>query len=186
MNIKFNSQHYLYHGTIDLYGDLIEQKGIRIIQRTDNGVDFGAGFYLSSHDTKLAVRTAIRRTEKTPPPSDEMLELLGMSRMEFLIKRNNEGFKPVVLKFQINDYEAWNVKKHLQFCIDDEEWQKHVWKWRRINGAPQMDTTFGPVADNGLRGASHLDILAIQNANQIAIHNQETADLLNLLEVKPC
>ncbi|MDX5882598.1 MULTISPECIES: hypothetical protein [Bacillus cereus group] len=51
---------------------------------------------------------------------------------------------------------------------------------------PQIDTICGLVADNGVRGTSHLEILAIQNANQIAIHNQETADLLNLLEVKPC
>ncbi len=70
--------------------------------------------------------------------------------------------------------------------MNNEDWQKHVWKWRHKNGVPQIDTICGLVADNGVRGTSHLEILAIQNANQIAIHNQETADLLNLLEVKPC
>lgn len=115
MNITFNSQHYLYHGTIDLYGDLIKQKGIHIIQRTNNGVDFGSGFYLSSNDKELAIRTAIRRTEKTPPPSDEVLKLLGMNRLQFLVERNKKGFKPVLLKFQINDYEVWNTKNICNF-----------------------------------------------------------------------
>ncbi|WP_179952015.1 DUF3990 domain-containing protein [Bacillus sp. FDAARGOS_235] len=171
--LTFDANRSLYHGTIDLFGELIIQHGIKIVTRSGNGVDFGAGFYLTNN-LQQAIDCAKDRTEFPSVPNAHILNLLGMSTRDFLGLKHT--FKPVVLEYKINNPEHWMSLDHKQFTKESINWKQHVWQMRQSQIIPDYNWTFGPVADGGIFSDHYPSIKAHPHMDQLAVHAQSAAD----------
>ncbi len=172
----------LYHGTINLYADLIQEQGIKIFPRNKGSVDFGAGFYLTTNYDQ-AREWAKRRTEK-PIPSKQLLELSKMTVRDFLGMK--ESFKPVVLKFEIENIDHWLKLNYKIFKNANEDWKQFVSEMRRGDLAPSNEWIYGPVADGGLLSENYQDIRAYNNKDQLAVLTEKAVKHLNMKEVIKC
>lgn len=182
MRFHFDFTEYLYHGTIDLFGELIRQHGIKIIKRSKNGVDFGPGFYLTVGNEEQARVWAERKAENPAIPNAEILELLQMTVRDFLGIRTS--IKPCILKYRITDTTAWMSLRKIIFTKDDHLWKRHVWIWRQAQSPPeQYDWIFGPVADGGINKETFQGIDAYPIHNQLSLHNEDVTRFLELVEV---
>ncbi|MGY0691384.1 DUF3990 domain-containing protein [Virgibacillus sp. FSP13] len=187
MYTNHNPDLPLYHGTISLYSDSIVKHGVKIFPRKKGGVDFGPGFYLTNSFDQ-AKEWAERRTDR-PIPNKQVLDLSGITIHDFLgMKR---GFKPVVLRFRINDLIKWKQLNYKIFEFDNNKWKFLVWNMRQDNQhllKPKFnfDWIYGPVADGGLVSMNYKDIKAYNNKNQLAVLTNGAAEYLELLEVIQC
>jgi len=182
LRIRFDSGEYLYHGTIDLFGELIRRHGIKIIKRSKNGVDFGPGFYLTVGNELQAKEWAERKATNPAIPNTEILNMLQMTVRDFLGSRHT--IKPCIVKFRISDPIAWMSLRKIIFTKDDSSWKRHVWMWRQARVPPeQYDWIFGPVADGGINKEAFQGIEAYPSHNQLSVHNEDVTQYLELVEV---
>jgi hypothetical protein len=182
LRYTFNPADDLYHGTLDIYADLIIKHGIKIITRSKGGVDFGPGFYLTFGNEEQARNWADKKAELPAIPNRQVLDLLQMTVRDFLGIR--DSIKPSIVKFRIKDPDAWMSLRRKIFTRDDIEWKRYVWTWRQATEPPeQYDWIFGPVADGGINQASFQKILAYNDHNQLSVHNEKAAQLLEVREV---
>lgn len=183
--MQFNPQNFFYHGTINIFSELIKDTGIKITARQNNGVDFGPGFYLTTNFHQAA-KWAKDRAIFSPVPSKEILQLLQMDTREFL--SNKEEYRPSILKYQIKDEENWLDLNNKIFTKESINWKEHVWCWRTAEMPPEKwEWTYGPVADGGLGRTDYHSIRAHPHMDQLAVHNEMIANsLLQLTEVIPC
>lgn len=180
--IRFHSDQTLYHGTIDIYAQIIQEFGIDIIRRKDSGVDFGPGFYVTVGKKQQSKEWAMHKA--LHPSYSNALEKIGITPAKFITIA--EKVKPVIIAFKIKDPQAWLKLRYKEFNLDDLDWKNFVWSGRKLTDPPEYDWIFGPVADGGIYEPSPDGIRTIKNCNQLSIHNKETANMLELLEVIPC
>lgn len=183
MQVGFNPQDYLYHGTSDLYCDIIQNHGIRIIKRPKGDVDFGPGFYVSVGLQQQAAKWALDKAT-FPTYNKEALEIIEMTYRDFMSVKDN--FKPMVLKYRIKDPLGWKELKSKVFLEDNDAWKNWIFHWRKEQSTPEYDWIFGPVADGGLRQDSYREIRSQRGCNQLSIHSQKAIEMLELVEVIPC
>ena len=184
MNVVFDPSQLVFHGTIDLYANIIEKRGMKLINRKKRGVDFGPGFYLSVGIEQQALEMALQRKE-VPRYYSEALEPEGITYNDFRGLR--DSVRPAIMMYRIRDIGTWQQLRHKVFLEDDLDWKRYVWKCRHDGNIPieSYDWVFGPVADGGYDSvAPELIKDAKDGYNQISIHNQETYELLELLEVR--
>jgi hypothetical protein len=182
LRITYNPSLSLYHGTIDLYSDIISENGIKIFPRNKGGVDFGPGFYLTTNFDQ-AKEWAKRRTAK-PIANKQILELASMTVRDFLGMK--EQFKPVVLKYEIKSINNWLKFNHNKYEVDDKDWKEFVWIMRQVDSPLEhfnFHWIYGPVADGGLLSADYKDIKAYSNKDQLAVLTNEAAKYLKITGV---
>lgn len=183
MDLDFDVSATFYHGTVDIYGELIMEKGIKIFNDTPFGLDFGAGLYLTQENKEQAVRLAEQRARKVKVPRKEILDMLGLDAAGFL--EINKSLKPALISFRIKDYQMWELLKHKTFSKESLTWKEYICKWRNIyNVNDEFDTTFGPVADGGYDSGYAYQIKAYKDYNQLAIHTQVAADLFEITNLE--
>lgn len=187
MHVNYDPNLPLYHGTVSLYSDNIIKHGVKIFPRKKGGVDFGSGFYLTTH-FEQAKEWAERRTNK-PIPNKQMLEMSGITIKDFLGMKKD--FKPVVLKFGIKDLSRWEQLNYKVFEFDSNEWKYFVWTMRQNNRyslRPEFnsDWIYGPVADGGLASVDYKDLKAYNNKNQLAVLTNKATEHLKIMEVIQC
>ncbi|BCC14001.1 hypothetical protein BC30048_4426 [Bacillus cereus] len=184
MNLQFDPQQFFYHGTVDIFGNLISEK-IIIVKRKNKGVDFGSGFYLTTNLTKAKI-WAKDKAKYAVMPASEVLELLQMTPRDFLSMKKE--LKPVVLKYRIKDHEKWLNLNNKIFTKESLNWKQHILEWRKRDDIPsEWDWTYGPVADGGINQQDYHLVKAIFEMDQMAVHNELRAnELLELVEVIPC
>lgn len=183
MRVGYNPRDYLYHGTNDLYYDIIRNHGIRIIKRPKGDVDFGPGFYVSVGLQQQAAKWALDKATN-PTYNKEAFEIIGMTFRDFMSVKYN--LKPVVLKYRINDPSRWKELKHKIFLEDNDGWRNWIFHWRKQQCTPEHDWVFGPVADGGLRQDAPHEIRSLRGFNQMSVHSQKAIEMLELLEVISC
>ena len=183
MHLDFDVSATFYHGTIDIYGKLIEEKGIIIFNDTLVGLDFGAGFYLTQGNEQQAKEFAEQRARKAKMPRKEVLEMLDLDESGFLKLRKK--IKPALISFRIKDHQKWESLKHKTFSSENLNWKEYICKWRNIyNVTDEFDSTFGPVADGGYGSGYAYKIKAYKDYNQLAVHTQEAADLFEIINLE--
>ena len=184
MHITFQPEQILYHGTIDIYAQVIEKFGIDIIRRKNGGVDFGPGFYVTVGKKEQAIGWA-KNKALNPTYSKDALEKIGMTFADF--SSIKDKVFPVIISYKIKEPEAWLELRHKVFISNDANWKRFVWLGRQLTDPlEEYDWIFGPVADGGVYGRTSNGIIALDGYNQLAVHNKEIASMLELLEVKSC
>lgn len=180
MYLQFNPREYLYHGTIDIYSEVLVEHGIRIITRPNGRVDFGPGFYLSVGKLDQVKVWASQKVD-TPRYIEEVLDLIGVTRRDFYAMVEN--LKPVVLVYKIKDIARWQQLNKKEFTTGSPEWKEYVWNWRNLNPPPvqDYDWIFGPLADKNLYGPP-CQIMAKPDCNQLSIHTSRAIELLELVD----
>lgn len=184
MRITFAPDQTLYHGTINIYAQVIQECGIDIIKRKNDGVDFGPGFYLSVGDLEQAKQWA-RDRARYPVYHGEALDKIGITRAQF--KAIKAEVVSVVLAFKIKDPDKWLELRHKVFKFDGISWKQFVWEGRQLTEPPsEYDWAFGPLADGGISGTTPIEVRSRPGGNQLSIHNKSTAEMLELVEVISC
>ncbi|WP_157843154.1 DUF3990 domain-containing protein [Bacillus sp. FJAT-42315] len=175
----------LYHGTINIYSDLIHKHGVQIFPRSKGGMDFGPGFYLTTN-YEQAKEWAERRATK-PVLNKAILELSNMTVRDFLGMKHE--FKPIILKFEVENVKEWEQLKYKVFEDDHLDWKKFVWIMRQAKHSLYQydyDLVYGPVADGGLLSSNYTDIRAYANMDQLAVTTNKALQCLKITEVIEC
>ncbi|QPC45608.1 DUF3990 domain-containing protein [Mangrovibacillus cuniculi] len=184
MDFQLDDVAIFYHGTVDIYGNFIRKKGIRVFANSPVSLDFGPGFYLAQTNRDQVTELAKIRAKRVELPRPEILQLLEITPREFLKLRKN--FRPVIISFKIRDKEKWGKLIHQDFFIHPTHvWQDHILNCRNTTTlCGHFDTTFGPVADGGIFSGYAHKIKAYETFNQLAIHTQRAADLFEVIDME--
>jgi hypothetical protein len=148
----------LYHGTVGIYADDIEQNGINLAQARP-GRDFGRGFYLARREAQ-AIRFANDRYQK----------------MISLHRHNGSQPDPIcaaVLHFSIDRNELGRLES-LVFVSPDPEWHEFVKHCRQnMNGhrgpGNYYEVTYGPVSTVTNESVLRLEQLSFHSPHAIGL-----------------
>jgi hypothetical protein len=83
LELIFDSERVLYHGTTNLFADHIRKNGIKIYPRKF-GADFGHGFYMTMGNENQALKWATIKSKNVGIPDKQLLEDMKMTVRDYI------------------------------------------------------------------------------------------------------
>lgn len=172
----------LYHGTINVYSDLITSKGIRIIPRKRVYTDFGNGFYLT--DNLEQAEAWARYLAENPKINPYIVDAFAINMSD--LSKSLKQAKPVVIKYTLKDVNRFIDLNHQIFEDDSLPWKEFVVENRAGDAYHEYDWIYGPVADGGIQTGYASQIRPHKGFTQLSIHTSIAINHLEEVEVMEC